>query len=153
MKSLFRRPMHLGKNSSGAGGEPVRTGSDAAALPLPRPDLPLTTDGQPVRTGSSATPIASPTWHSPAEHAVALLNWMQRPGGRVGEVAAQELMAAHREMCLELFWEPVPWIPVAKAFRQLISDHKRHYASRNGRRILVYRIPRPTLTLSVVQNS
>jgi hypothetical protein len=145
----FRRGGSL--RCSPGDGEPVRTGSYVAAQPQSGPKVQAESDVQPVRTGSSALPVASPDWHSPAEHAAALLNWMQRPGGRVGLVAARELMDAHREMCLELFWDPVPWIPVAKAFRHLINDYDRHYASKDARRILVYRVPKPTPTLTVIR--
>ena len=98
-------------------------------------------DGEPVRTGSNCIAAPCPAWHSADEHAVALLQWMQGPGGRAGEVPASELMKAHAEMCAEHFWELAPWIPVAKALRRLIDDPKHHYASRNSRRIVVYRIP------------
>ena len=132
--------------------EPVRIGSavdSERAAPESKSHGP--TDDQPMRTGSSELAvIASPTWHSPAEHAAALLTWMQRPGGRVGEVSARELMAAHAEMCGEMFWEPTPWIPVAKALRRLIKDPHRHYTSRNSRRILVYHIPKSSPTLAMV---
>ena len=100
------------------------------------------TDSELVRTGSNFFAASCPAWHSVDDHAMALLQWMQGPGGREGEVPASELMKAHAEMCAEYFWEPKPWIPVAKAFRRLIDDPKHHYASRNSRRIVVYRIPR-----------
>jgi hypothetical protein len=95
-----------------------------------------------VRTASSIEAIASPTWHSADDHAVALLQWMQGPGGRVGEVPARDLMHAYADMCAEEYWEPLPWIPVAKSFRKLIRDPCRRLASRNSRRMVVYRIPR-----------
>ena len=133
MRSLFKRPL---------GGEPVRTSSQPAlAIPPGNPR----TDVQPVRTGSQLEFRDSPSWHSPAEHAAALLSWMQRPGGRVGEVPARDLMQAHAEMCIELFWEQLPWIPIAKALRRLINDPRHHLASRNSRRIVVYYIPRPAI--------
>lgn len=103
---------------------------------------------EPVRTGSPPIAFASPEWRSPTEHAVQLLEWMQRPGGKIGQVPASELMAAHIEMCGELYWEPLPWIPVAKALRRLLNDTSRHYTSRNGRRVLVYLIPRSTSDLA-----
>ena len=94
-----------------------------------------------VRTGSNFFAASCPAWHSADDHAIALLQWMQGPGGREGEVPASELMKAHAEMCAEYFWEPIPWIPVAKAFRRLIEDPKHRYASRNSRQIVVYLIP------------
>ena len=78
-----------------------------------------------------------------------MLQWMQGPGGRTGEVPARELMSAYVDMCVELFWEPLPWIPVAKAFRKLICDPRRRLASRNSRRIVVYRIPRSPVPSSI----
>ena len=102
--------------------EPIRTGVSSATEHRPTPEQLERTGGQPVRTGSSVVAISSPAWHSPEEHAAALLQWMQGPGGRVGEVPARELMNAYVDMCVELFWEPLPWIPVAKAFRKLICD-------------------------------
>ena len=122
--------------------EPLRTGVSSATEHRPAPDQLERTGGQSVRTGSSVVAISSPAWHSPEEHAAALLQWMQGPGGRVGEVPARELMNAYVDMCVELFWEPLPWIPVAKAFRKLICDPRRRLASRNSRRIVVYLIPR-----------
>lgn len=75
------------------------------------------TESELVRTGSHFFAASCPAWHSANDHAIALLEWMQGPGGREGEVPARELMKAHAEMCAEYFWEPIPWIPVAKAFR------------------------------------
>ena len=83
--------------------------------------------------------MPSPSWHSAEEHAYALLDWMQGPGGRAGEVPARELMQLHLEMCAELFWQQTPWIPVAKAFRKLINDPHHHFCSRDSRRMVVYR--------------
>jgi hypothetical protein len=121
--------------------EPLRTGLSSATEHQSAPDDREPTGGQPVRTGSNVIAIASAAWHTPEEHAIAMLQWMQGPGGRTGEVAARELMNAYVDMCVELFWEPLSWIPVAKAFRRLIGDPHRRLASRNSRRIVVYRIP------------
>ena len=33
------------------------------------------TDAQPVRTSSDLVPFSTPSWHSPVEHAAALLDW------------------------------------------------------------------------------
>ena len=130
--------------------EPLRTGGFSATEHRPTPDQREPFDGQSVRTGSSVVAISSPAWHPAAEHAAALLQWMQGPGGRVGEVPARELMNAYVDMCVELFWEPLPWIPVAKAFRKLICDLRRRLASRNSRRVVVYRIPRSPGPSSIV---
>jgi hypothetical protein len=99
------------------------------------------TDCQPVRTSSQSIQASCPAWHPPKDHAVALLQWMQGPGGRIGPVPASELMKAHSEMCAEHFWELTPWIPVAKALRKLLNDPKHRYASHNSRRAVVYLIP------------
>ena len=122
--------------------EPLRTGVSSATEHRPTPEQLERTGGQSVRTGSSVVAISSPAWHPAAEQAAALLHWMQGPGGRTGEVSARELMSAYVDMCVELFWEPLPWIPVARAFRKLICDPHRCLASRNSRRIVVYLIPR-----------
>ena len=98
-------------------------------------------NGEPVRTGSNLIAAPSPAWHSPEDHAVALLQWMRGPGGRVGQVPASELMKAHADMCAEYFWELVPWIPVARAFRKLLNDPKHRYASHKSRRAVIYLIP------------
>lgn len=129
------------KNNSDHRCEPLRTSLTLATEHPPKPDQRDPIDSQSVRTGSTLVAIASAAWHSPDEHAKAMLQWMQGPGGRTGEVAARELMNAYVDMCVELFWEPLPWIPVAKAFRKLIGDPRRRLASRNSRRIVVYRIP------------
>ena len=147
MKNIFRHGSLLKKQkpepADKRGCEPVRT--DAKSATEKR------TDVQPVRTGSTLVPVATPSWHSPEEQAAALLDWLQAPGGRVGEVPARELMSLHSEMCAELFWQHTPWIPVAKALRKLISDPRHHYASRNSRRVVVYRIPRPAAQLTIVK--
>ena len=124
--------------------QPVETLGVVPRLEAKRPLAPdpcQPTNGEPVRTSSNLIAVVCPAWHSAADHAVALLQWMQGPGGRVGEVPASELIKAHAEMCAEHFWEPTPWIPVAKAFRKLIKDPNHRYASRNARRVVVYRIP------------
>lgn len=133
MRSLFKRPLK---------DEPVQTSSQPVNANSSGNHR---TDVQPVRTGSQLGARDSPSWHTAEEHAEALLSWMQQPGGRVGEVPARELMQSHAEMCAELFWEQLPWIPVAKAFRRLIDDPRRHLASRNSRRIVVYYIPGPAI--------
>ena len=54
----------------------------------PPPDSRPPTNGEPVRTGSNFLAAPCPAWHSAEDHAVALLQWMQGLGGRVGEVPA-----------------------------------------------------------------
>lgn len=46
----------------------------------------------------------------------------------------------HREMCLDFNWEPIGWIPVARALRALLQTRKT-YAYVERRRVCVYRIP------------
>jgi hypothetical protein len=142
---LKRQGMRLGREEPrGAPAASVQTASPGATENLAHKEGCLGGVGsnvEPLRTDSNQFSLACPAWHSATEHAAALLEWMQGPGGRVGEVPARELMRAHAEMCAERFWEPVPWIPVAKAFRKLINDTARRYASQNSHRFVVYRIP------------
>jgi hypothetical protein len=145
MKNIFKKHGGFLRLREPVECEPVRTDAKAA-IEHTAPDR--RTDVQPMRTGSDLIPMDFPSWHSAEEHADALLDWMQGPGGRVGEVPARELMQLHIEMCAELFWQQTPWIPVAKAFRKLISDPHHHFASRNSRRVVVYRIPRPAAQLT-----
>ena len=156
MKNIFRQGSFLKRKKSEPADErerePVRTDAKAVTDRAAAIHGQKRTDVQPVRTGSTLVPVATPSWHSPEEQAAALLDWLQAPGGRVGEVPARELMSLHIEMCAELFWQHAPWIPVAKAFRKLINDPRRHYASRNSCRVVVYRIPRPAAQLTIVKS-
>ena len=140
---MKRQGMRLGRGEprGSAPAAAVRTASPGATGNLANKEVCLGSDVEPLRTDSNQISLACPTWHSPTEHAVALVEWMQGPGGRVGEVPARELMRAHAEMCADRFWEPMPWIPVAKAFRKLINDTARRYASKDSHRFVVYRIP------------
>lgn len=76
----------------------------------------------------------------PRDHARALLDWLQGPGGRTGSILASELEAIHIEVCCELDWEPIGWIAVGRELRRLIGGRK-EYARSEGRRLCVYRIP------------
>jgi hypothetical protein len=156
MKNIFRHGNFLKRQKPESAHErecePVRTDAKAVTEHTATIHVQKRTDVQPVRTGSTLIPVATPSWHSPEEQAAALLDWLQAPGGRVGEVPARELMSLHIEMCAELFWQQTPWIPVAKAFRKLINDPRHHYASRNSRRVVVYRVPRPAAQLTIVKN-
>lgn len=145
MKNIFKKYGRslTSREPPGHEHEPVRTDVQAVTEHKTTINVHKQIDAQPVRTGSNLIPVDSPSWHSAEEQAAALLDWMQGPGGRVGEVPARELMGLHIEMCAELFWQQTPWIPVAKAFRKLIDDPHHHYASRNSRRVVVYRIPCP----------
>ena len=153
MKNIFKKYGNFLRMREPAGNEcePVRTDAKAVIEHTATIDVHKWTDVQPVRTGSDLIPMDSPSWHSAEEHAAALLDWMQGPGGRVGEVPARELMQLHIEMCAELFWQQTPWIPVAKGFRKLINDPHHHFASRNSRRVVVYRIPGPAAQLTIIR--
>lgn len=131
----------------------VRTSPLGPTPDLARKPIGSKSDTQSLQTDSNQFTLPSPTWHSASEHAAALLERMQGPGGRIGEVPAHELMKAHAEMCLEKYWEPAAWIPVAKAFRELLNDRTRRYASRNSRRFVVYFIPDPLLTVAPLTRS
>ena len=145
MRGFFTRRAFGNKQPTETPGASLHTATE------PAPDSGRPTDGEPVRTGANFVAAPCPAWHSAEDHAVALLQWMQDPGGRVGEVPASELMKAHAEMCAEHFWEPASWIPVAKALRRLIDDPKHHYASRNSRRVVVYRIPQRGIIIEAVE--
>lgn len=144
-KVLTRQAARLGAATLDSNDDAsVRTKPLGAALDFTKKPIGSRCDTQPLQTDSNQFAAPSPTWHSASEHAAALLEWMQGPGGLVGEVPAHELMKAHAEMCLERYWEPMPWIPVAKALRELLNDKSRRYASRNSRRFVVYLIPELT---------
>ncbi len=79
---------------SGEGG-----GRDAACQPLP---VPMDTDVdrcEPVETDAHrvGTPCPFPTrrWADPAEHAAAILEFLQGPGGRTGSIPVEELQQLH----------------------------------------------------------
>lgn len=149
MKSIFTKSRKLlaALGTEKTSRESVRTGSDAVSEPMAAT---MRSGGQSVRTGSALVPIDTLSWHAAEEHAVALLDWLQGPGGRVGDVPAGELMRLHGEVCAELFWQQLGWIPVAKAFRKLINDPVKRYASCRSRRVVVYRIPRRGAQLTLV---
>ena len=79
-------------------------------------------------------------YHSPDEHARALLDYLQSAGGRTGSILARELEEIHREMCAELSWEaPAHWTSIGREFRKLTRSPKK-YVHAKGRRLCVYRI-------------
>ena len=75
-----------------------------------------------------------------ADHAAALLAWLQGAGGRSGSILASELEDMHRDLCHELDWEPVGWVAVARELRRILGTRK-EYTRRVGRQLCVYRIP------------
>lgn len=79
----------------------------------------------------------------PADHATALLEWLQGPGGRTGTILSTELEAVHADLCFELDWEFVGWTAVARELRRLLGARK-EYIWRDGKRLRAYRIPPAT---------
>jgi hypothetical protein len=89
-----------------------------------------------------ATPCPFPTrrWVEPAEHAEAILEFLQGPGGRTGSLPVEELQQLHLEICAERDWELIGWTAVGRELRELLKADKT-YEPINGRRTRVYRIP------------
>ena len=89
-----------------------------------------------------ATPCLFPTrrWAEPAEHAAAILEFLQGPGGRTGSLPIGELKQLHQEICAERDWEPIGWTAVGRELRELLKADKT-YGPINGKRTRVYRIP------------
>lgn len=100
-------------------------------------------------SSNAARPFALEA-HPPKAHAAGLLRWLQQPGGRIGTIPADELQLMHGEMCLELEWEPIGWVAVARELRRALGARK-EYARIAGRRVRVYRIPRAMVSLKLVQ--
>lgn len=78
--------------------------------------------------------------HTAAEHAAALLSYLQGPGGRSGTIPAHELEQLHREFCLEADWEVLGWMAVARELRRMLGARK-EYARFNGQKLRIWRIP------------
>lgn len=96
------------------------------------------------RCGTVSAPVGAIPWldaRPPADHARALLEWLQAPGGRTGSILATELEKMHRELCHDLGWEPLGWIAVGRELRRLLGAKKELARQQNGRRLAVYRIP------------
>ncbi len=90
--------------------------------------------------------------HSPAEHASALIAWLQAPGGlgRTGQILARELQVIHAEMCAEIGWQQRPWNPIARELALLLSGGRKTWAwstSPDGarHRLRTYNVPAPRL--------
>ena len=108
---------------------------------------PVDTDAnrcEPVSTDAHqfATPCPFPTrrWAEPAEHAAAILEFLQGPGGRTGSLPIDELKQLHLEICAERDWEPIGWTAIGRELRELLKADKT-YEPVNGKRTRVYRIP------------
>jgi hypothetical protein len=124
-----------------------RHGGDLAApacQPMPEP---IATDAnrlQPVSAGEHQVGIYCqiPTrrWVTPAEHAAAILEFLQGPGGRTGSIPVDDLKKLHIEICFERDWELIGWTAVGRELRNLLGAQK-CYDWVEGRRVRVYRIP------------
>ena len=105
----------------------------AASTPrLPAPTAPRRAPAPraavPSATVAAPPPKASPRrrrWpQTPEQHARALLDWLQSPGGLTGEIRSDEVQRIHRDMCLALGWDVRPWNPVAEVLTRLTSGRK-----------------------------
>jgi hypothetical protein len=85
-------------------------------------------------------PIPTRRWATPAEHAAAILDFLQGPGGRTGSLPVDELRKLHVEICAENDWEPIGWTAVGRELRKLLGAQKT-YEDIKGRPTRVYRIP------------
>lgn len=115
-------------------------GRTSECQPLPEPvetDLnrsePVTTDMHRLDTHWQ---VPTRRRAEPEEHAAALLEVLQAPGGRTGSIPVDDLKAIHVDMCLEVDWEIINWIPVGRELRRLLGAEKTYD---KGKR--VYRIP------------
>ena len=81
-------------------------------------------------------PVPTRRWVPPQEHAVAILEFLQGPGGRTGSIPYCELKNLHLEICWERDWEPVGWNAVGRELRRLLKDEKTY-----DKRRRVYPIP------------
>lgn len=80
-----------------------------------------------------------------AEHATALLLFLQGPGGATGELTATDVEAAYSDLMIDLGWMPRPWSTVATALRAALGGAAKTYAWRGGKRVRVYHIPPATV--------
>jgi hypothetical protein len=93
-----------------------------------------------TRHSPALSPASTHRWASPAEHAAALLDFLQGAGGRTGTIPFDEMEQIHLEVCLECDFEPIGWTAVGRELRKLIKDEKT-YDRINGEQVRVYRIP------------
>ncbi len=138
MRGLLRL-IFSGDHLGGAGTEPA-----AACHPVAEP---INTDvnrcelvvAEAHRVG---TPCPYPTrrWADPAEHAAAILEFLQGPGGRTGSIPVEELQRLHIEICIERDWDLIGWTAVGRELRELLKAEKT-YEPVEGKRTRVYRIP------------
>ena len=90
---------------------------------------------------SICEPVPTIEARPPADHAAALLGWLQGPGGRTGTIPATELEQMHWDVCHELGWEVVSWVAVGRELRRLLGAKKEYVRLEDGRRVRVYRVP------------
>jgi len=103
------------------------------------------------QTEAAPTPLRAPSRRAvvvpmrPAsEHAAALLEFLQGPGGLIGEITAAEIEASYGDLMIDMQWHPRPWPTVAKALRAALGDAPKTYGYRNGQRVRIWRIPAAT---------
>ena len=116
----------------------------AQCHPLPAPMDTDVNRCEPVETNSHRVathcPLPTRRWADPAEHAAAILEFLQGPGGRTGSLPVDELKQLHVEICAERDWEPIGWTAIGRELRELLKADKT-YEPINGRRTRIYRIP------------
>jgi hypothetical protein len=124
------------------GGGRASTSASALARCHPLPE-PVETDHdrlEPVATDAlrldSHWQAPTRRWVPAAEHAAAVLEFLQGPGGRTGSHPVDELKQLHIEICAERDWEPLGWTAVGRELRALLKDDKTYD---KGKR--VYHIP------------
>lgn len=103
---------------------------------------------QPTASDYEWQRVSSRRWATPAEHAMAILDLLQGPGGRTGTFTCTALKRVHTDICLEQGFEPIGWTAVGRELRKLIKDEKT-YDRINREQVRVYRIPPRTLQTRV----
>lgn len=103
----------------------------------------ITTDSDRLLLTGTGENQCIPTvrWAEPAEHALAILETLQGPGGRTGTIPFREMTKIHLDVCLERNIEPIGWTAVGRELRKLIGAEKTYGYDANGKRIRIYRIP------------
>ena len=131
--------------------EQRQSATNDSKRPRPKAESPKRTEHLAFDAAEVPTLLAQvPTIQArmPREHAAALLNWLQGPGGRTGSIFAHELETMHKDMCAAANWERVGWVAVARELRRLLNARK-EYGRCAGRRLCVYRIPPASAKASV----
>ena len=98
-----------------------------------------------VYTGASSATTACHIphlrWVPPVDHAAAILEFRQGPGGRTGTISASEMEQIHLEVCDEYNYEPIGWTAVGRELRRLLGGDRNSYGvDRHGKRVRAYRI-------------